>query len=129
MIDGSTIMAKCLIDTGNSDPIWLFESKSDQINIPSKNFNDFLGRGFSGDIHGKRAKISKFSMNGFEFLKPLSSFPDYVSIKNVRMVEDRLGSVGGELLKRFNTIFDYKNDKIYLKKNSAYNAPFKYNIS
>jgi len=129
MIDNSSIEAKCLIDTGNSDPIWLFESKSDQINIPDKNFNDFLGRGFSGDIYGKRAKIFKFSINGFEFKKPISSFPDSVSIKNVRMVEDRLGSVGGELLKRFNVIFDYKNSKLYLKRNNAYSEPFRYNIS
>lgn len=129
IIDANSIFAKCLIDTGNSDPIWLFESKSDQIEVPVKNFNDFLGRGFSGDIHGKRAKIAKFSINEFEFKKPICSFPDSVSIKNVRMVENRLGSVGGELLKRFNVIFDYKNYKIYLKKNNAYNDSFRYNIS
>lgn len=129
MINDSPIKAKCLIDTGNSDPIWLFESKSDQISIPDKNFKDFLGRGFSGDIYGKRAKISKLSINEFEFKKPISSFPDSVSIKNVRMVEDRLGSVGGELLKRFNVVFDYKNSKLYLKKNKTYHDPFRYNIS
>lgn len=129
IIHSTSIDAKCLIDTGNSDPVWLFENKTSNIDVPDKNFNDFLGRGFNGDIHGKRAKIEQFSINGFEFKKPISSFPDSVSLKNVKMVKDRLGSVGGELLKRFTIIFDYQDEKIYLKKNHNYNQPFKYNIS
>lgn len=128
-IDENPLVAKCLIDTGNSDPVWLFESKSDQINIPVKNFNDFLGRGFSGEVHGKRAKISNLSIDEFGFKNPITSFPDSVSIVNVKMVNDRLGSIGGELLKRFNVVFDYKDKKLYLKKNRAYDDPFKYNIS
>lgn len=128
-IDKDSIVAKCLIDTGNSDPVWLFASKSDHISIPKKNFVDFLGRGFSGEVHGKRARISHLAIGQFEFKKPISSFPDSVSIMNVKMVKDRLGSVGGELLKRFNVIFDYQNQKIYLKKNRNFNDSFKYNIS
>ena len=116
IIESASIDAKCLIDTGNSDPVWLFENKTSNIDVPDKNFNDFLG-------------IKQFSINGFEFKKPISSFPDSVSLKNVKMVKDRLGSVGGELLKRFTIIFDYQDEKIYLKKNHNYNQPFKYNIS
>lgn len=128
-IEGNPIVAKCLIDTGNSDPVWLFESRSNQINVPEKNYVDFLGRGFSGEVHGKRAKISTLSIDGFEFERPIGSFPDSVSIMNVKMVRNRTGSIGGELLKRFNVVFDYKDKKLYLKKNRAYNDPFKYNIS
>jgi len=129
LIDTNPFIAKCLIDTGNSDSVWLFEDKSDAIKVPEKNFDDFLGRGFSGSVHGKRAKIASFMIKDFEFKKPITSFPDSVSIKNVSLVQDRLGSVGGELLKRFNVIFDYKNQRIYLKKNHHFNNPFRYNIS
>jgi S1-C subfamily serine protease len=45
------------------------------------------------------------------------------------MVPNRLGSVGGEILKRFSVVFDYKNEQLYLKKNSDYNEPFTYNES
>ncbi len=47
------IPAKLLLDSGSSDALWLFPEKSEAITIPEENFDDFLGRGFSGDIHGK----------------------------------------------------------------------------
>jgi S1-C subfamily serine protease len=45
------------------------------------------------------------------------------------MVQNRVGSVGGEILKRFSVVFDYKNEQLYLKKNSNFNEPFTYNKS
>jgi len=128
-IDEMAIDAKCLIDTGNSDSVWLFENKSSNIRVPDKNFEDFLGRGFNGDIHGKKARIARFSIGGFEFKRPISSFPDSVSLKNVKMVKDRLGSVGGELLNRFNIIFDYQQGKVYFKKGHDFYRPFTYNVT
>ncbi len=126
---GSDFPAKVLVDLGNSDAVWLFQHKSDAINIPEKNFEDFLGRGFSGDIHGKRARIDHFSLDNFIFRNPLVAFPDTMSIKKVKMVENRLGSIGGEILKRFTVMLDYRNGKMYLKKSSQYNSPFNYNMS
>lgn len=128
-IDKNAIEAKCLIDTGNSDPVWLFENKSRNIYVPDKKFEDFLGRGFNGDIHGKRAKIAQFSIGGFEFKRPICSFPDSVSIKNVKMIKNRAGSVGGELLNRFNVVFDYSKGKLYLKKGHGFSRPFTYNAT
>lgn len=120
---------KLLIDTGNSDSIWLFQNLSNQIKIPSKNFEDFLGKGFSGDIEGRRARITEFSFDKFNFKLPIVAFPDSSSIKNVRMVKDRVGSVGGEILKRFSVIFDYNNQLLFLKRNSGFKQPFTYNKS
>ena len=48
-------------------------------------------------------------MNVFEFKNPIVAFPDSSSIKNVKMVSGRLGSVGGEILRRFILVFDYQN--------------------
>jgi hypothetical protein len=121
------IPAKLLIDIGNSDAFWIFENNT--IRLPDKNFPDFLGKGFSGDIEGHRAKIDKFSIDEFDFKKPIVSFPDSVSIRNVKMVPGRIGSVGGEVLKRFTVVLDYKEKKLYLKKNSKFNEPFTYNKS
>lgn len=126
-IDKEMLPSKLLIDTGNSDSIWLFEQLSDQIKIPAKNFEDFLGKGFSGDIGGKRAKISNFTFNKYSFKSPIVAFPDSTSIRHVRLVENRVGSVGGEILKRFNVVFDYQNSQMYVKKNSEYYNPFTYN--
>lgn len=126
-VNNEEIPAKLLIDIGNSDAFWVFEN--DKIKLPNKNFPDFLGKGFSGDIEGHRAKIDKFSIDEFDFKKPIVSFPDSASIRNVKMVPGRIGSVGGEVLKRFTLVFDYKGKKLYLKKNSKFGEPFTYNKS
>ena len=127
IVDSESIPAKLLIDIGNSDSFWVFEN--DKIKLPEKNFADFLGKGFSGDIEGHRAKISKFSLADFDFKNPIVAFPDASSIKNVKMVIDRIGSVGGEVLKRFTIVMDYADKKMYLKKNNKFNQPFSYNKS
>ncbi|PKB15676.1 PDZ domain-containing protein [Flavobacterium sp. 5] len=128
-LDEIKIPVKMLLDSGNSDSVWLFQDLSSQIKVPSKNFDDFLGKGFSGDIEGKRARISNFSFDKYNFKLPIVAFPDSSSIKNVRMVKNRAGSVGGEILKRFSVIFDYENELLYLRKNSRFGEPFTYNKS
>lgn len=127
MVAGKDIQAKLLVDIGNSDSFWVFEN--DKIKLPKKNFPDFLGKGFSGDIEGHRAKISNFSLADFTFKNPIVSFPDSSSIKNVKLVANRIGSVGGEVLKRFTIVLDYADKKMYLKKNNKFNEPFSYNKS
>lgn len=133
--NGSVVMnsieipVKLLIDVGNSDAIWLFENHSKSIEVPEKNFVDYLGKGFSGDVEGRRGQISKFKISEFEFHNPIVAFPDSSSIKNVKMVTDRSGSIGSEILKRFTIVFDYSNKKMFLRKNGGFNAPFSYNKS
>ena len=127
VVNDDIIPAKLLIDIGNSDAFWIFENN--KIKLPKKNFPDFLGKGFSGDIEGHRAKIDNFLIDDFNFKKPIVSFPDSTSIRNVKMVPDRIGSVGGEVLKRFTVVLDYADKKMYLKKNSKFSEPFTYNKS
>lgn len=129
IIESAEIPTKLLIDIGNSDAIWLFENKGKSINIPAKNFEDYLGKGFSGDVEGRRAQIKKFEFSIFKFNNPIVAFPDASSLKNVRMVKDRAGSIGAEILKRFNLVFDYPNQQLFLRKNHSYSSPFSYNKS
>lgn len=128
-IDSVEFPAKLLIDIGNSDALWLFEKESQLIKVPAKNFEDYLGKGFSGDVEGKRARVLKFKMSEFEFKNAIAAFPDSTSLKSVKMVPGRVGSVGGEILRRFTIVLDYTNGILYLKKNKEFNAPFNYNKS
>jgi hypothetical protein len=129
VLDEKVIPVKLLVDIGNSDAIWLFEQMSNTIKIPEKNFEDYLGKGFSGDVIGKRALVSKFQISNFNFINPIAAFPDSSSIKHVKMVSNRAGSIGGEILKRFSVVFDYKNESMFLRKNKLYSDPFLYNKS
>ncbi len=128
LINDEEIEAKLLIDTGGSDAIWLFEDGK-KIQSPDDFFIDYLGKGFSGDIHGKRSRIQKIKIGKNEIKSPTISFPDKESLQNVSLVVGRNGSVGSEILRRFNILFDYKNGNMFLKKNSYFDDPFNYNMS
>lgn len=127
-INGNDVKTKLLVDTGGSDALWLFENNVN-IKCPEKYFNDLLGKGFSGNIYGKRSRIDKFKIGNSEISLPTISFPDSLSLQNVSMVQGRNGSVCSEILKRFNVLFDYANNKMYLKKNADFDEPFNYNMS
>ncbi len=120
---------KLLIDSGGSDAMWLFENSKPELIVPKQSFNDFLGEGLSGAIHGKRSIIKELILGKFVLKNPTVSFPDSISIAHALKFKERNGSVGASILKRFNVIFDYKGRKITLKKGSSYKAPFRYNMS
>ncbi|MET3538711.1 PDZ domain-containing protein [Chryseobacterium limigenitum] len=121
--------SKLLIDLGNSDPIWLFPALIKDFVYNRPNIEDFLGRGFNGDIFGKRSRIHNFYLGDFKFEKPLTAMPDEYSIQHVHLVADRKGSVGGEIMRRFTVAFDYPNQKLYLRKNKSFDDPFHFNMS
>lgn len=123
------IATKLLIDSGSSDALWLFEEPKKEITLPEKYFEDFLGRGLSGSIYGKRARVKNLRMGNFVLKEAKVAFPDSSSVKYIRNIEDRNGSLGGEVLKRFHVVFDYRNKKISLRKNGKFKEPFKYNMS
>ena len=123
------IPVKLLIDSGGSDALWLFENSHPDILTPKKFFNDFLGEGLSGTVYGKRAYIGALLIGKFELKEPTVSFPDSSSISYARQFEERNGSLGASVLKRFNVTFDYRNKKISFKKGSFFKEPFRYNMS
>jgi len=126
---GEKESSKMLIDLGNSDPIWLFPALIKNFVYNRPNIDDFLGRGFNGDIFGKRSRIHHFYIGNFKFEKPLTAMPDEFSIQHVHLVENRKGSIGGEIMRRFTAIFDYPDQKIYLRKNRNFDDPFHFNMS
>ena len=131
MFENSTklLESKLLIDTGNSDAIWLFKNKSDKILLPIINIEDYLGRGFSGDVFGLRGRVQLFQLANLEIKNPIVAFPNSIDTEEIEKIENRLGSVGSEIMKRFTVFFDYQNEHIYLKKNVNFDDEFNFNMS
>lgn len=128
VLNDKKVEAKLLLDSGGSDAIWLFED-NDSIVTPKPSFEDFLGKGFSGIINGKRSRIQSFTFGSFKMINPTASFPETQSFKSVELVENRKGSIGAEILRRFNLIFDYNDQRLYIQKNGSFTDPFNYNMS
>ena len=133
-VDGSLFLTekneqpvRLLVDTGSSDAIWLFEDEA--IDIPKKNYDDFLGKGLNGSVFGKRTKINRISLGSFALEETKAAFPNMESFSAIKNLGDRNGSLGGEILKRFNIVFNYPDNKITFRKNGNFNAPFHFNLS
>lgn len=116
-----------LMDTGLGDGLWLFEN--DSIKSNSNFFFDILGRGLGGDIQGKKSRIDYLNIDDFKLPQAIVSYPDSTAVKMLELVKGRSGSLGGEVLKRFNWFIDYSNQLVYFQKNKNYTVPFSYNMA
>ena len=127
--DDTEIPVKLLVDTGSSDALWLFHDAQKGLEIPQQHYDDFLGKGLNGSIFGKRTKLKGMRIGSFQLAEAKVAFPYKASFKAIKNLGNRNGSVGGEVLKRFNIVFDYPGNKITLVKNSHFNDPFQYNLA
>ncbi len=128
--DKVKIPVKLLLDTGSGESLWLFKNSSSKISIPKKNFKAFLGKGLSGDINGNKSKLKSLEIGVFKFENLIVSYPDSLSVFDKKLVFNRNGILGAEILKRFHAIYDYPNKKVTFKKNNKYfKNKFTYNKS
>lgn len=125
--DDESVAVRMLLDTGSSDAIWLLENED--IRIPDTFYEDFLGRGLGGDVFGKRTRVKSMKLGTFALNNAKAAFPDKESFNAIKNLGNRNGSLGGEVLKRFNIIFDYRGGKVTLRKNGNFHTPFQYNFS
>ena len=121
--------SKLLVDLGNSDAVWLFPKLIEDFVYNRPNIDDYLGQGFNGDIFGKRSRIHRLYIGDYIFEKPLTAMPDEYSIQNLKLVPDRKGSIGSDILRRFTIIFNYPEKQLFFRKNTNFNDPFLFNKS
>lgn len=127
--DEELIDVKLLIDSGGSDALWLFEDSDKEIKPPNLYFDDLLGEGLSGAIFGKRSRLAEFKLGKFSIKSPTVSYLDTLTTKSARTYEERNGSLGGNILKRFKVWLDYRENKLTLRKNGSFTSDFNYNMS
>lgn len=121
--------SRMLVDLGNSDPLMIFPSVLNDYVITSPYVYEFLGQGFNGNIYGKRNRIEGITIAGWQFKRLFVSYPDTNSYISRRLIERRVGSVGNQIMARFDVIFNYADSVMYLRKNKMYNEPFNIDMS
>ena len=127
--DGEELTVKLLMDTGSSDAVWLFQGSEDGLEVPQKHYDDYLGKGLSGSIYGKRTKVKQIRLGEHVLEDAKAAFPDMESFWALSELSDRDGSAGGELLKRFNMVVNYPDGEITLQKNAHFTEPFHFNMA
>lgn len=127
--DKEQIDGKALIDMGNSDALLLLKERIMDYQVRPPLIEDYIGQGFNGEIYGVRNRIKKLVLGPFAMSFPLVAYPELQSLQNAKIVNERIGSVGNELLRRFKIIFDYPNKQIYLSKNKNFDKFYYLNMS
>ena len=127
-IEGRKTRATLLLDNGLSDALWLFPDQK-QIRVPERTYTDYLGLGLSGDVAGERGLIGSVRI-GEELLENIpASFPDSLSVQDLKTYRARNGSIGAETMRRFHLIFDYPNQTLYLRGNRWRDEAFTFDMS
>lgn len=128
--NGAEVGLKMMVDTGASHCL-LLDPQVEGITIPEKNVSGVIGRALGGDITGKTGRLNFLQIGKFRISDPIANFPDPEIYTDSLHGTDvfRHGTIGGELLNRFTAIFDYSDEKLYLKKNLNYRSAFHFNMS
>jgi hypothetical protein len=127
--DSTRKQVKMLMDTGAELNAWFQTSTKESVRIPPKWVQGTIGEGLNGIITGKYSHIPQICFGDFCLKNAIVSFPDSATINSIVSNSKRDGTVGSQLLSRFNLFFDYKQKKFYFKPNSNFKGPFSYNVA
>lgn len=123
------VPVKLLVDTGASDALWLSASSDSSIVLPQNCIETFLGSGLSGDLFGKKGRIGAIWVGPLVLYDPIVAFPDNELMTQLIGKEDRNGTLGAEILRRFVVTIDYPNKRLVLRPTSNVKDEFNYNMS
>lgn len=120
---------KMLFDTGAEVTAWFQTMHKNSVQIPQKKVYAYVGEGLNGEILGHIARLQTLQFGKYTVKNPIVAFPDSAAISDVFGETYRDGTIGGQLLKRFNIIVNYADTTMYVRKNNYFRKPFTYNIA
>ncbi|HLN73893.1 MAG: aspartyl protease family protein [Methylococcaceae bacterium] len=123
------VPVKLLVDTGASDALWLSASSDSSIVLPQNCIETFLGSGLSGDLFGKKGRIGAIWVGPLVLYDPIVAFPDDEMMTQLIGKENRNGTLGAEILRRFVVTIDYPNKRLVLRPTNNVKDEFNYNMS
>jgi hypothetical protein len=119
--EGERFLASLYIDLASGDALELLTGPDQKFTMPDSLDDRYLGTGLSGDIYGKGGRSEAVRISLFVLRDVSTSF----SPTEVRSRQEGAdGILGDDLIRRFNIIFDYSNQRIYLKPNSYFSISF-----
>ncbi len=118
-----------MVDTGASHSFLLDKTADSSYYIPKPSIYSHLGRGLGGEMFGYISRVNRVSLPPYSFKEVIATFPDSANYMFANDKINRNGTIGGGLLSRFVVVFDYVNEKLYLRKGRSYKKPFEYNLS
>lgn len=123
--NGTAKDSKLIIDLGAGHPISLENVKNKNV-LQKKFVSANLGMGLQGLISGSISRIKEIDLGKYKIKDVIVSFPN----EDDRVVViPRDGNLGIAMLKKFNVIFDYTDNALYLKPNYDFKTRFEHDMS
>ena len=121
VIEGEKVPVSLYIDLASDEALELLLSPNQKFTVPEGLPESYLGTGLSGDIHGRRGAVKRLSVDRFV----LHDIPTAFAPADVRSKQEGAdGVLGNDYIRRFNVIFDYSHELLYLKPNKSYGVAF-----
>jgi hypothetical protein len=127
LIDKESIPVKLIVDTGAGLPFFLFTYSNTKIRIPG-NCISAKNEGLSGIMSYKLGRVKYFKIGEFVFDNPLTAFLEENSMGTASVLGQN-GFVGHQTLQKFNVVFDYSGNKMFLRPNNQYLREFEFNMA
>ena len=128
-VSSSSYPVKLMLDTGAGNALSLDTGSLPGYSIPEGSRDCYLGCSINGNIKGKIGRIKGMDIGPYHLQDVLVSYPDPQAAAPGEAGQGPNGSLGAELLRRFNLIIDYPDKKIHIMANSAYDDEFRYDMS
>jgi len=115
------IPASVYIDLAAGDALLLLVKPEMKFELPEGLEQRYIGTGLSGDIHGGIGRVRSVKIGPYRLENVVTAFPP-AEVRSKQEGAD--GIIGNDLMRRFNVIFDYGNERLYLKPNRHFETPF-----
>lgn len=126
LADGRSISMDLLMDLGYNEQLHISTIGEHHIDIPEKSVPGILGFNIQGiPSRGYFGRVKQVNIGGYAIKDVVVS---YVSKEDS---EDKFHEImiGLGLLSRFNLVFDYQNQRMFVEPNNNFQKPFEYDMS
>ncbi len=124
-----SLPVKLLLDTGASLSLLLYTETDPDLKPPATVIRSNVGRGLGGYLEGYLGRVNKLAFSDFQMANVITNFQDTLVRKDSVLLNGRNGIMGNKMLRRFDVVIDYWNEKLYLRPNKHYDDAFKYDRS
>lgn len=109
------------LDLASGDALEMLVTPDQKFDLPEGLKVKHLGTGLSGDIFGHVGRVALLRLGPFELREVVTSFAP-AAVRSRQVGAD--GILGNNALRRFNAVFDYPGQRLLLKPNDQFDAPF-----
>lgn len=125
---GEDIPVRLLVDTGAQPVLGLVPEKNDGIKQPRRFIHTLSGTGLRGDTFANTARLYGMRIGRYRLTDLLS---DYLKLEDFPAMKELScdGLVGIGALYRYNMVFDYAHNMMYVKPNKYFKDRFEMNMA